>query len=138
VTQPVYEKIEFCRSPKTLWGKLRSKRWDWLGVHPEGQFVLGYPRRRVPSSRAAGTVRHQGAREGEHGVRVDSPFGHAGTDWFPTEAEAVAFFEGKLSEGEESSEGPELLKVSRIEGRVPVEEEYVVRKPPTYVRRGSR
>src|SRR5215204_4051057 len=42
--KPVYEKIEFCRNAKTLWGKLQSGRWGWLGVHPNGQFVLGSPR----------------------------------------------------------------------------------------------
>jgi hypothetical protein len=42
--KPVYEKIEFCRNAKTLWGKIQSGRWDWLGVHPNGQFVLGSPR----------------------------------------------------------------------------------------------
>jgi hypothetical protein len=41
--QPVYRKIEFVSDPERLWGKLKGGRWDWLGVHPEGQFVLGSP-----------------------------------------------------------------------------------------------
>ena len=43
---PVYETISFCTNPETLWRKLEEGRWDWLGVHPKGQYVLGSPRRK--------------------------------------------------------------------------------------------
>ena len=37
---PLYQYIEFCRNAETLWHKLQSGRWDWLGRKPDGQFVL--------------------------------------------------------------------------------------------------
>jgi hypothetical protein len=41
--EPLYERIEVCRDAETLWGKLNSGGWDWLGVKPDGVFVLGGP-----------------------------------------------------------------------------------------------
>jgi len=43
MAEPIYQRIEFCRSPKTLWGKIENGRYDWLGVHKNGQFVVGSP-----------------------------------------------------------------------------------------------
>ncbi len=42
---PRYAHIEFCRNEETLFGKLKSGRWEWLGVHP------GAVRSRKPASR---------------------------------------------------------------------------------------
>lgn len=63
---PVYEKIEFCRNAKALWGKIQSGRWDWLGVHPDGKFVVGSPRQRKGSTMmAAPTIGRGGATPGD-------------------------------------------------------------------------
>lgn len=41
---PIYHHIEFVRAPERLWGQIESK-WDWLGIKPDGTFVVGYPKR---------------------------------------------------------------------------------------------
>lgn len=60
--------IEFCRNAKTLWGKIESGRWDWLGVHPDGQFVLG-SLARSRSGLSASIVR-AGAEAGRFDVKI--------------------------------------------------------------------
>ena len=67
---PLYRRIKFCRNAETLWHKLQSGDWDWLGVHPKGQFVLGSPRLegRITSGLTTKTIR-QGVQEGRHGVK---------------------------------------------------------------------
>ena len=72
--KPVYEKIEFCRNAKALWGKIQSGRWDWVGVHPDGKFVVGSPRQsKGVTMRLATTSTTSGATSGEHGVYVRTP-----------------------------------------------------------------
>jgi hypothetical protein len=128
--EPVYEKIESCRDPETLWGKLQSGRWDWLGVHPKGQFVLGSPPRGGSSMMGALTV---GEPEGEHGVRVRTPLGPGGgTTWYATEQEALEEFKKKVDSLRDDSKGPGLFKVVRIEQRSVVDEVLIVLRPPTY------
>lgn len=69
--EPVYRNLEFCRNAETLWSKLHEGGWEWLGVHPEGQFVLGSPRRSgVLTEYAAVAVKRQGVSEGVRGFRV--------------------------------------------------------------------
>jgi hypothetical protein len=70
---PIYKHIEFCRNPETLWRKIES-HWDWLGVDPKEQFVVGYPKRGGLSGFiAAGDHIRPGAEVGAHGVRVWTP-----------------------------------------------------------------
>jgi hypothetical protein len=73
VAGPLYKKIKFCRKPETLWGKIESGGWDWLGVHPNGQFVLGSPRVRRLELRGTATLTSRDAVEGEHGVGSRAP-----------------------------------------------------------------
>lgn len=71
--EPIYRRIEFCRNPERLWGKLRSGRYDWLGVKSDGQFVLGSPPVKKGSGLiASGTKDKDGAPTVEHGVLTDS------------------------------------------------------------------
>ncbi len=94
---PAYKHIEFCRDAETLWEKIKSGRWDWLGVHPGGQFVLGSPRLPRITSYAALTVGSEGAGEGEHGVKIETEPGKpASTLWRPDEAGAIASFEAEV------------------------------------------
>jgi hypothetical protein len=44
--EPIYERTDYCSDPKTLWGKLKSAKWDWLGIDARDDFVLGYPKRK--------------------------------------------------------------------------------------------
>lgn len=133
--EPVYRNIEFCRDAETLWGKLMEGRWDWLGVHRNGQFVLGSPRRGgVMSTYGAMTLSHVGVMEGEHGVAVVSHPDHddaASHRWHPDEESAKAEFEARVADFE-GREGPLIMRVQRIEQRRVVDERYVVKNPSTY------
>ena len=128
--EPVYKRIEFCRKPETLYAKIESGLWDWLGVHPDGKFVLGSPARKVSSMRASPTVLRSGAKEGEHGVRVYAPlFPGASTTWCRTAEEAREEYEREL---ETNRDGPLILKVRLIQDGEVAEEGIVIRRPPTY------
>jgi hypothetical protein len=131
----VYRNIEFARNPETLWGKLREGRWDWLGVHPDGQFVLGSPRRSEGTSlHASGSVIKSGATEGVHGVRIFTDPGRENSpsqDWFGSRDEAKADYDRRVTEFEQQ-EGPLLVKVELVwDGRV-ADRAFVVNAPPTY------
>jgi len=131
--EPVYLKIEFVSNAERLWGKLQSGRWDWLGVHPSGDFVLGSP----PASRTndafgAKVVRADGSRK--HGVRVFTYPDHRDLSeeiWCGDAEEARAEFERRVAAAE-ASDAPCLLKLQLIlDGRL-LDPEYVVVKPSTY------
>lgn len=110
--KPVYEKIEFCRNAERLWGKIQSGRWDWLGVHPNGQFVLGSPRQgKGFTMMAAPTSRKGEATPGEHGVYVRTPLGpgHSKT-WCQTEQQAREEFRTTVESLSDESKGPGLIK----------------------------
>jgi|SRR5215217_1352157 len=133
--EPVYEKIEFCRNAKALWGKIQSGRWDWLGVHPDKKFVLGSPRRRKGFTMMAAPEKLvEGATQGEHGVRVSTPLSprKGGATWYKTEQQARQKFQTKLDSPKDESQGPGLFKVQRIEKGLVVDEELIVRRPTTY------
>ena len=79
---------------------------------------------------AAPTV---GSPESEHGFRVRTPLGpRGGTHWYATEQQAHDEFQNQVNSLREESEGPGLFKVQRIEKRSVVDEEIIVRRPPTY------
>jgi hypothetical protein len=133
--EPVYRNIEFCRNAETLWGKLREGRWDWLGVHPERQFVLGAPAREgVIGGHLALTSRHKQAPEGTHGVRIydDPRYDEAPSQfWFPTAEQARAEFNRRVAEYEAANR-PLLMKLELVlDGRL-AEREFVVKSPSTY------
>jgi hypothetical protein len=132
--KPVYEKIEFCRNAKTLWGKIQSGRWDWLGVHPNGQFVLGSPRQgKGFTMMAAPTIGRGDATPGEHGVYVRTPLGLGPSKtWCQTEQHAREEFRTTVDSLRDESKGPGLFKVERVEKGSVVDEEWIVRRPPTY------
>jgi hypothetical protein len=130
--KPVYQYIEFCRSTKTLWRKIASGTWDWLGVHRNGQFVLGRPKQSTGSGyRGSLTV---GDAEAGHGVRVHVPLGPGpSATWFRTEQEAEEEFTRVVDRLSREEEGPALYKVDRVAGGEVVEAKYVVSRPSTYL-----
>jgi hypothetical protein len=94
--------------------------------------VLGSPR----ASWGAQLIAHPaiiraGATEGDHGVRVDTVDGGGATDWLPSEAEAVDYFNAKLQELA-SGAGAALFRLRRFEKTVLKDEQFVVRNPVTY------
>ena len=42
--QQLYALVESCRKPEVLWDKLRTGKYDWLGLRRGGRFVIGRPR----------------------------------------------------------------------------------------------
>jgi hypothetical protein len=88
---PMYQTVSFCRDEQTLWRKVET-HWDFLGVKPDGQFVVGYPRHGEGfTMRAAATVVKAGATKGQHGVRIYVPRGPGpSADWYATAEQARA------------------------------------------------
>jgi hypothetical protein len=130
--EPIYRHIEFCRGAKALWGKIESGRWDWLGVHPDGQFILGSP----PASRLMGSlglrVDRADAVAGEHGIRVQVPNQpEARIEWFATEDQAKEAFAEHVALHNES-ESPRLVRVQRIERGQLADDDVIVQRPSTY------
>ena len=132
---PLYRNIEFCRNAETLWNKLQSGHWDWLGVHPRGQFILGSPRLNLQSHMFGIASVHNcepEAEEGRHGVRysewLGQPSSRPASEWFNEEAEAKSRYEELLERYRRRS--VVLAKVCRIEGGFPAEEEFIACTPP--------
>jgi hypothetical protein len=139
---PVYRHLEFVRNAETLWAKIET-HWDWLAVKPDGQFVVGYPKRepaqQEPDARgnppSSGGIMAPGATEGEHGVEVRVPGGNDPPPfWLASEDAARKKFREivELQSGGGVSGLPIILRVHRIEQRKVVEEEFVVCDKTTY------
>lgn len=76
--QQLYRAIEFCVDPETLWGKIESGKWDWLGVR-ERKGKKFYAVGSLPTSRvrmmAGGTVTEKDA-DGRYQVVIATPDFH--------------------------------------------------------------
>jgi hypothetical protein len=129
----VYERLSFCDSPNTLWGKLESGGWDWLGVKPdERTFVLGAPCRPRSGAMAAATVISAGAAPGQFGVRVRVPrFAPTSDAWYSSEDEAREEYRRTLDTLGEPGK-PALFRIELVIDSQVVEEETFVRTPSTY------
>lgn len=131
---PAYEYIEFCRNAKTLWSKLESGRWDWLGVHPKGQYVLGRPRRGGIRVYAPSIINTQpDAKEGQHGIRIQQWTGNPGTKaggaWFKDAEQAKAAFHEKVNYYEAPERKLILAKITLIEKNTVIDEKFIVQTP---------
>jgi hypothetical protein len=132
---PLYRRIEFCRNTETLWHKLQSGHWDWLGVHPKGQFVLGSPRLigRIISSQSL-KVNRGDAKEVQHGVRWLEWSGatnvEPNSDWLPDEEQARSSFERLVKRYEDGDRSPVLVRVWLIQNRQVVDERFIAQTPP--------
>jgi hypothetical protein len=134
---PLYQYIESCRNPETLWGKLQEGRWDWLGVHPKGQFVLGRPSRArmgLPLL-PAGVVRTDpGAQEERNGVKIyrwlgwpDSP---ASALWFTSAEEARTEFENEVERLDSIEQYPILARIVLFQYGQVTDERFIAQPPP--------
>jgi hypothetical protein len=133
--KPLYDKIEFCCDPETLWAKIES-RWDWLGVHPQGQFIVGYPKREAmpEQPRPYGPIYAPGAN-GDHNVRCRPPIVKEWQDMWPlTEDDAKAKFEQivRVQEGYAEARRPVLLRVQRLRHGEIADERLIATRPATY------
>lgn len=132
---PLHKHIEFCRNAETLWYKLQSGRWDWLGRKPDGQFVLGSPARNAPRVfPPAMKQADPGADRGQHGIRTDIwlgvPSSPPGAYWFARAQEARRGFEKKVADLDRPEQAPILAKVVLIENGYPTDERFIAQTPP--------
>jgi hypothetical protein len=133
---PLYQYIEFCRNAETLWHKLQSGHWDWLGRKPDGQFVLGRPRRNPPSEVGVPfiTSSEEGAKEGLHGIRmqpwVGQPSKRKSSRWFTTADKAKTAFEQEIAWFEDPALKPVLARVFLVQDGLVTAERFVVQEPP--------
>lgn len=133
---PLYQYIEFCRNSKTLWGKLQEGRWDWLGRKPDGQFVLGRPRRVGGSMLdvVSTTLRETGAKEGQHGVKVygwsGQPNSQPSCQWVTNPSKARGRFEQEVAWLEDPASNPILARVVLIQNGQATDERFIAQTPP--------
>lgn len=132
--QQLYSVIESCTDPQTLWAKIDSGHWDWLGVEDrkgKRKYVLGRPRLARLEGFAMGTKRDAGvADDSPYRVEVQVP-GHAavGGSVHGSREDAEAQYERTLTELTEPT-GSALYRVAlRMHGEV-VRSEFVVRVLP--------
>ena len=132
--QQLYGVIEFCNSPETLWAKLQSRHWDWLGVkRTKGRdsYVVGRPRVSRSEAFAAGTAIEGGTADGRHRTQVRVPhFAGVSQRWCLTAEAARLDYADKLEQLRAGGEGSGLFRITLIiDGQTEVEE-LVVRTRP--------
>ena len=133
---PLYQYIEFCRNAETLWHKLQSGHWDWLGRKPDGTFVLGKPRRIPPSEVGVPFITsfEEGATEGLHGIRMDAwvgqPRKRKSSRWFTTADEAKTAFEQEIARLKDPALKPVLAWVYLVQDGQVTDERFVMQEPP--------
>jgi hypothetical protein len=133
---PLYQYIEFCRNTETLWHKLQSGHWDWLGRKPDGQFVLGRPRREPESSVGVLSVMNTepGAKEGQYGVKLygwnGQPNLQPSCEWFTDTVKAKARFNEQVASLEDPQRSPTLARVILIEEGQVSDERFIAQVPP--------
>jgi len=138
--RPLYRKIEFCRDPETLWRKIESW-WDWLGVYPDGQFVVGYPKRKAHLEiDRPGPIKWPGA-DGQYRVRVKVPLVAGWYEyWLPTQAEATDKYEEIVALQGKGGGQPNatLMRVQELDGDRVLRESLIVARLPNYEGRSRR
>jgi hypothetical protein len=89
--QQLYTVIEHCRKPETLWARLASGNFDWLGMRRDGRFVLGRPRltRRPVEEEGAARLESSPHRI-DHRAPLDPAYRSEG---YPTPQAATSAFE---------------------------------------------
>ena len=132
---PLYQYIEFCRNAETLWHKLQSGHWDWLGRKPDGQFVLGRPRRGGSLVGALSLkVKRGDVEEGNRGVRWHQWNGvtnvEPSSEWVADEQAAKDRFDQLVEHYENPEQCPVLARVWRVENGLVVDERFIAQTPP--------
>ena len=133
---PLYQYIEFCRNAETLWHKLQSGHWDWLGRKPDGQFVLGRPRRERGSGVGVPfiTSSEAEATEGLHGIQMQAWVGQPSTakssTWVTTADKAQTEFEKEIARLKDHTLKPVLARVFLVQDGQVTAERFVVQEPP--------
>ena len=131
---PIYRKIEFCKSPCSLWGKLESGRWDWIGIKPDGNFMLGSPAAKKRSAgRAGGRVSPAGLESDEHRVRARTFQGPWVARTFRTADEAREYWPRRVSELRNLRNEQPILYLTELKCDGQLEaKRFIVARPPNY------
>lgn len=132
---PLYQYIEFCRNTQTLWHKLQSGHWDWLGRKLDGTFVLGRPRVSPESfGIAAITVTAEDGKQGEHGVKLQQwhgqPSDRSSSRWFSDADTARDEFEEDVRRLEDPTQNPILARLVLIQNGSVTDERFIAQVPP--------
>jgi hypothetical protein len=121
--EPVYQRIDYCSDTRTLWRKLQSGRWDWLGIDKNDNYILGYPKRKsgVTDSLMVEQRHGEDVVLGAHTVRIyvdpreERPWR---TSILPDEPTAIVEFD-RFVEEVRASPNYRLARVQRVEeGRI--------------------
>jgi hypothetical protein len=70
--QQLYAVLTTCKRPQTLWDKLSTGLYDWIGVRSNGRFVLGRPRH-ASISVGEPVVHRAAGSDGAHRVEYRGP-----------------------------------------------------------------
>ena len=128
--QQLYAVIEFCKKCETAWGKIRSGKYDWLGMKGD-TFVFGRPPfPRGLTGTMVGVVTHPGA-DGSHVVEVQTPTStNPSRSLHATAADARAAFLDEVARLQAHDGSSGMWKLRLIIDRQLVHEEFVVRTLP--------
>ncbi|MDT7706337.1 MAG: hypothetical protein QOG20_1944 [Pseudonocardiales bacterium] len=91
--QQLYAIVESCRTPQTLWDKLATGNYDWIGVRrTSGRFVLGRPR--LSAVREHGETEDSADDPAPHHVEIRGPLDrHPHHEPYPSVGEAREAYE---------------------------------------------
>ncbi|GAY07919.1 hypothetical protein [Pseudonocardia sp. N23] len=131
--QQLYTRIEFVRNAEALWAKIESGRYDWLGVAPEGQYVLGSPPTQRLGASPGGVSMRAGTVE-EHRIEFrGAGESQPGARWFASSHDARAGFDSFVAERGPSNGGKTgIWRVTLFQDGDVVDEATVVRATPNY------
>jgi hypothetical protein len=136
--QQKYAVIEYCSNAQTLWAKLESGKWEWLGVKDDGRrhtFVLGRPPRSgILTGSSGGGIREKDST-GEHRVQVETPkpppLKRGGsTTWCATEQRARERYAKTIERLNRQDGSSGIYRVSLYVSDQLESREYVVRTLP--------
>jgi hypothetical protein len=133
VGQQLYAVIEFCNDLETLWGKLESGHWDWLGVHPKSKFVLGRPPTQRLEAHASAKAIPSGA-DGRYRIEIRVPRVPTPSEsWFLTPEEARSRYREFSNEKATESTNSGIWKIRLLIDEELEAEETVVQRHANYL-----
>lgn len=133
VGQQLYATIEYCPDAETLWRRVESGHWDWLGVvKRDGRpmYVLGAPSiARSPGTVSTLIARARGTRERGR-VVVQTPNGSRSESSYATLADAQAGFGRQLARLASSDANAGLYRIRLLLDGQLVDEQFVAHSAP--------
>lgn len=132
--QQLYAVLTACKRPQTLWDKLSTGRYDWIGVRANGRFVLGSPRLAGVCAEAPVVHRAPGS-DGAHRVEYRGPLDRGPhEEWHVSADDARSGYERTVEDDPGSPiPGSGVWQVRLYVDGVLAAEELVVRRLPRLV-----